>query len=75
MLSLDDVREHGKQVAKEKEAKLRAQKQLRLCLENQMREHRIKSNISKIDKKNNYEVIIDRMKKLDQDHMHRVSIS
>jgi hypothetical protein len=73
MLSLDDAREHGKEMAKQREAKLRAQRQLKSCLEGQMREYGIKKHIIKMDKSNDkHELIVDRMKKLEEEHQVKV---
>lgn len=74
LLSLDDAREYEKQMTKEREAKLRAQRQLRSCLEGQMRENTLKNHINKLQNKSNHELIIDRMKQLDLDHQEKVMI-
>lgn len=73
MLSLDDVREHEKDMTKKREAQKRAQRQLKSCLEGQMRENSIKKHIIKMDQDNNkHEVILDRMKRLEEEHQLKV---
>ena len=73
LLSLDDVREHEKFKVKERDAKLRAQRHLRSCLEDQMREHSLKSNILKLQNRQNHELVLDRMSKLEIEHDNKVS--
>jgi hypothetical protein len=75
MLSLDDVREHEKDVTKKREAHMRAQRQLKSCLEGQMRENSIKKHIIKMDNNNKHEVILDRMKRLEEEHQVKVILA
>lgn len=75
LLSLNDVREHEKEVEKKKEAKRRAQNHLKACLEGQMREKNVKDNITKFDfRSSKNELLLDKMKLLERDHLQKVRI-
>lgn len=72
LLSLDDVREYEKQKARERDVKMRAQRQLRSCLEGQMRENNFKKNINHMENFTNNGLLLDSMNHLEQDHQFKV---
>lgn len=69
---MDDVRAHEKETAMEHEAKKRAQRLLKSCLEDQMRERNMKSKIDRVEQAARNGIIIDRMKQLEIDHSNKV---
>lgn len=74
LLSLDDVREHDKEVKKKREAELMAHKQLKSCLEGQMREKYIQKDIDRHNSRvSQNELLLDKMKILEQDHILKVN--
>ena len=73
LLSLDDVREYEKDLNQQKEAKLRAQRHLRSCLQGQMREKNLKKHINKMEyKSTKNDLLLDKMKNLENAHQLRV---
>ena len=74
MLSLDDIKIHEREQEFKKEAKKRAQILLKSCLEDQMRERGLQSNISKYEEHLRDGIIIDKIKQLELEHQSKVSI-
>jgi hypothetical protein len=73
MLSLNDVRDHEKEMVLKRDAQWRANRQLKHSLEGQMRENSIKKHINKMDMSDsNHEIIVDRMKRLEIEHQNKV---
>jgi hypothetical protein len=73
MLSLNDVRDHEKEMVMKRDAQWRANRQLRNHLEGQMRENSIKKHINKMENHDSsHEIIVDRMKRLEKEHENKV---
>lgn len=74
LMSLEDAKDHEKEMAQKREAKKRAQKQLRTCLEVQMREKDVKDNITKYNfKSSKNDLLLDKMVILEKDHQQKVN--
>lgn len=71
LLSVEDAIQYTKDMAKEKEAKRLAQRQLKSCLEGQMRERGLKLNFNQFKNNAPDQLMIDKLKELDVEHLQK----